>query len=494
MKSRAKNLIFIGIFVASLALVFLVLVLTQPKTDKDDGSSAGTSQTIPVMARERDDIVSMKITNSHGEYTITQNAKGFFINELEGLKQNSTTMGAAGNCITKINAQALAEENASDLAKYGLEDGKSEASCTVTLKDGTSYTVLYGINAPDGSSVYVRLSDSKDVYVVLGNSSRYFYNAKESFISVIVKEEITSESTAPTIDLLTIERKDLDYDIVFEDDTKNYAIDEVSMASSQVMISPVYAYLDITNSNDIIYGIWGLTASEAIKPFPTEADFEEYGLDDPFCTVTLSAELQTYKLRIGNVASYVYDEQGNPTNEPAYYYGYFDGIDCIYTFAASEVKWASFMPVDVLSSMMTSNYIYALDYMDIQLHNGEEASYYFDITGNVDDASLSATLNDKQVDVPSFKILYQFILKCPIDALCLEDPAEDAKLLAHIEFARAKGGGDTLDFYDDGSNRVVIKLNGVTSFSQPKSYLDVLTSNLKLFADGAAGDDLQMIW
>ena len=152
------------------------------------------------------------------------------------------------------------------------------------------------------------------------------------------------------------------------------------------------------------------------------------------------------------------------------------------------------MPVDILSSMMTSNYIYALDFMDIQLHNGEELNYYFDISGDVDEGNLSATLNDSEVDVDSFKILYQFILKCPIDALCLEDPAEDAKLLAHIEFARSKGGGDTLDFYDDGSNRVVIKLNGVTSFSQPKSYLDVLTSNLKLFADGATGDDLQMIW
>ena len=320
MKSRAKTLIFIGIFVACLALVSLVLVLTQPKTDKEDNPAANNSQTIPIVTHERDEVASMKITNASGEYTITQNAKGFTITELEGLKQNTTTMGAAGNCITKINAQALAEENASDLAKYGLEDSKSEASCTVTLKDGTSYTVLYGITAPDGNGVYVRLADSKDVYVVLSNSSRYFYNSKESFISLIVKEEITSDNTAPTIDLLKVERKDLDYDIVFEDDTKNYAIDEVSMASSQVMISPVYAYLDITNSNDIIYGLWGLTAASAVKPFPTEADFEEYGLADPFCTVTLFAELQTYTFKIGNVQSYVTDEQGNPTNEPAYYY------------------------------------------------------------------------------------------------------------------------------------------------------------------------------
>ena len=86
------------------------------------------------------------------------------------------------------------------------------------------------------------------------------------------------------------------------------------------------------------------------------------------------------------------------------------------------------------------------------------------------------------------------MLKCPIDALCLEEPASDAKLLATIEFARASGGGDTLEFYDAGNNRVIIKLNGTTSFSQPRSYLNVLESNLALFASGAPADELQEVW
>lgn len=495
MKSKAKSLIFIGIFVICMALVFLILVLTQPRAegnDKDDQSESNT--TVALTNYERDNISTMKIKNSTGEYTITQTALGFSVDELKDLKQNTTTMGAAGNCVAKITAQTLVEENAQDLAKYGLEADSPEAECVVTLKDGSSYTVLYGVTAPDGSSVYVRLADSNDVYVVLLNSSRYFYNSKESYISLIIKEQLSNDNTAPTIDLLTVTRKDLDYDIVFEDDTKNYSVDEVSMASSQVMISPVYAYLDITNSNDIIYGIWGLTATEAVKPFPTEEDMAEYGLADPFCTVTINAELQTYKLSIGNIASYVIGEDGNPTTEPESYYGYFEGKDVIYIFSATEVKWATFMPGDILSSMMTSNYIYALDYMDIELHNGEEISYHYDIEGSVDDASLAVSLNDKYVDADDFKILYQFVLKCPIDDLCLEDPKEDAKLLAYIDFARAEGGGDTLEFYDDGANRVIIKLNGVTSFSQPKSYLDTLTSNLKLFAEGRPTEDLQMIW
>ena len=54
--------------------------------------------------------------------------------------------------------------------------------------------------------------------------------------------------------------------------------------------------------------------------------------------------------------------------------------------------------------------------------------------------------------------------------------------------------GDVVEYYDGGANTVIIKLNGTTSFSQPKSYLDVLESNLALFASGASGEELQMIW
>ena len=86
------------------------------------------------------------------------------------------------------------------------------------------------------------------------------------------------------------------------------------------------------------------------------------------------------------------------------------------------------------------------------------------------------------------------MLKCPIYSLCLEDPAEDAKLLARIDYRRVDGGGDVLEFYDDTTNRVIIKLNGTTSFSQPKSYLDVLHQNIKIFANGGTGDDLQKVW
>lgn len=492
MSRSFKNLLVIGIFVVSMALVLLVLVLTQPKADVDENPVVDTS--IALVSYERDNIDNFKITTENGEYTVKQTPTSFTVVELDGLDQNTTILGAAGNCITSIKGQKLVEENAPDLDKYRLADDNYVSRVDVTLKDGTAYTVYYGLTTTDGEHLYVRLGDSNDVYTALASSSRYFTYIKEDYISIMILPELSQDNWAPTIDLFTVKRKDLDYDIIFEDDTKNYAADDISMASSQVMISPVYAYLDITHSNDIIYGLWGLSAVQAEVAFPTPEQMAEYGLDDPFCEVILNAELQNYRLLIGNVAAYEKDENGNDTTTPAGYYGYFEGKDTIYLFSADALPWTSFMPVDVLSTMMTSNYIYALDYIDIEINDDEQYKYYFDIEASIDDATLEGTLDNNAFNADDFKILYQFMLKCPIDSLCLEDPAEDAKLLARIDYRRSDGGGDILEFYDDTTNRVIIKLNGTTSFSQPKSYLDVLHENIKIFKAGGTGEDLQQVW
>ncbi len=493
MSKNVKTLVYIGIFVAFMALVMGVLLITGADPSEKEEEVIDTS--VKLVEGSREDISEIFVENANGSFTVKQQTKGFAVTELGDLKQNTTVLNAVGNCIATITAAQQVEENASDLAKYGLAEDEYEAKVTVTKYGDETYTVYFGKSTPDGENVYVRMGDSDTVYTTKMTSSSYFYNDKSEYISLIIMEELSQANVAPTIDFLTITRKDLDYDIKFEDDTKNYSTDEISMASSQVMISPVYAYLDITNSNDIVYGLWGLTAQAAEKPFPTEEELEEYGILDPFATVKLEAELQVYDLKIGNPAGYYYDDDGNVSDEVSHYYAYFEGIDCIFVFAVEDLPWTTFMPIDILSSLMTSNYIYTLDYVDIKLDNQEKVDYYFDLDCDLENTTLAGSLNTTDPIRPEdFKILYQFMLKCPIDALCLEDPAPDAKLLATIDYRREDGTGDILEFYDDGNNRVTIKLNGTTSFSQPKSYLNVLEQNLKTYANGGSASELQEVW
>lgn len=492
MSKRAKNLLVIGVFILSMAIVLAVLILTQPKDETDDTPIENT--TITVLPYKRDDALNITIKNESGEFTIRNGVSGFVIDEFEGFRQNSTTMGAAVKCVTELTGQALVEENASELSKYGLSDGAPLASCDVVLKNGTSYSVYFGIDTPDGKTRYVRRADSNDVYTTLLTSSNYMFYEKEDFISLIVTDELTNNNTAPTLDHMTITRKDLDYVIEFVDDSKKYSSEEVTMASSQVMISPVYAYLDITNSNAIMYGLWGLTALDVVCVRPTEEQLSEYGLTDPFCEINLDAELQNYNLKIGNVCQYELDENGENTTVPYSFYCYFNGVDAIYVMSSDEVPWATFKPIDILTTMMTGNYIYTLDCIDFEFFDSDPASYHCEMTCNIVDKTLEyCDISGTQIDEYNFKIFYQFLLRCPIDDLCFVDPDEDT-LVARINIVRDDGGKDVLEFYDNGNNRVTVKLNGITSFSQPSGYLKVLRQNINLLIEGKSSDELIEVW
>ncbi len=492
MAQRKKTLLIIGLFVVSMAIVLAVLMLTLPKPETEE-DTATTSDGLQLLGYTRDDVMSVTVTNENGSFTVKNGVSGFSIEDNAEFRQNSTTLGAMARCVAELNAKELVEENAKDLDKYGLSDENPKARADVVLKDGTEYSVYFGIDAPDGSTRYLRKADSRDVYTAPLSSTGYFYNRSADFISLVVTEELSNNNTAPTIDWMTVTRKDLDYDVRFEDDTKNYATDEVSMASAQVMIEPVYAYLDITNSNAIIYGIWGLTAVDVACVHPSEDDLKEYGLDDPFCTVNIDAELQNYHLDIGNVCEFELDETGAETSVPASYYCYYRGIDLVYVFETSEIPWVSFMPIDILSSMMTSNYIYTLDHIDIEYYGEPAESHHFDVGGDSETAEVWGSVDGEEFEGDNFKELYKFILKCPIDDLCFTEP-EEGSLIAVMDIRRTDGAGDTVEFYDGGANRVIIKLNGVTSFSQPRNYLTVLLKNIALFKEGATGDELQQVW
>ena len=99
MSKSLKNLLVIGIFIVSMALVILLLVLTQPK-DKDDTEEV-IDTTVALVSYERDNIDNFRVKTADGEYTIKQTPTAFAVVELEGLAQNST-VPEGWHCLYRI--------------------------------------------------------------------------------------------------------------------------------------------------------------------------------------------------------------------------------------------------------------------------------------------------------------------------------------------------------------------------------------------------------
>lgn len=498
MNGKVQGIIICGVIAASLAGVMLFLNSENGGADKDSSSSSSSAaassedESVIILEKTADDITAVHVTNTYGEFDLSKPSSGksgWTIEQLSGINQNSTKKDSLRTNCGELEAKKLVEENAADLSKYGLD--QPSATVDITYSDDTTATFYIGSEAPESRYLYVKTSDSSNVYMVLATKLSYYTDPVTSYadLTLIAKP---SDDEWPDYGTETISRKDWDYEVKFENDPH----DIEGMLSSQVMSSPIFAYLNITGSNTVTHGMWGLTATECVAVNPDDDVKKEYGLDDPFCTVNLKGDEYDYKLSIGNEA-YETDDEGNVTDTSKGYYCYLEGVkgaDCVYIVSTDSLPWATFKIEDVISSIMTTNYLVDLSEITIE-HNGEKTTYEITSNGSssetLDDGSAadvtSVTLDGKELDVDNFKSLYQYIMTCPTSEIYFKDP--EGESVVTITEKRADGGEDVIELYKDTARRYIVKLNGRTSFRIQSTWIDILLKNMDNVKNGIEVDD-----
>lgn len=496
MNDKLKGIIISGVVLAALGGTLAIMKFTGLDTPPEgtesssvaDSSSQAPDESVLLIDKTEENIKTVKVTNESGGYTFTgPSASGkdaASITELKGLALNTSKVADIGLDTAQFRAYRLAESGASDLAKYGLAE--PQASIDVTFDDGSERSFSIGSKSPEDRFYYVCEKGSNDVYMVSDSLIRNYLEPMEHFVDKTILGAQTDDT--PEFGKLSISRKDLDYDMVFETDKGNFSRSSENMASAQVMTEPIFAYLDGTNSSDLLYKLYGLTAMEVIKVFPTDADLKEYGLDDPECTVGFSGEGYDFTLSIGN-GFHEENEQGNLQTAAAAYYCTFKGDDrrnCIYKVDASALPFLTVLPNDVISSLMTYNMI--TDVTSIEFKGDSNDKFEIAITGEGNDAELEkVTCNGSEVDIPSFKSLYQFILVCPTkDGVYFEDPAGEPYLTMSINCA--DGHSDVIELYKDTDRRSIVKLNGRTSYRIRAKWGEALLKNVEAVKTGGEVD------
>lgn len=481
MNGKIKGIIVCVIVLLCLggALIFL------NKTDKGESESSSvesaaesrSDESIMVIDSSADKISSVKVSNKSGEFTMQKPSSGktaWEIAELKGLNQSTTLQSTMADVVAQLKAEKLVEEDVKDLSKYGLDD--PEATFTVTFSDNSTKTVYVGNYLPESTKYrYIAEKGSNKVYSIYNTKAKYFTDSKEAYLDTTLipsVEEVTDYGT------LTISRKDLDYDMIFTQDTDT----DNNMPSNQVMTSPIDAYLNGgTTSQNTTHGLWGLSAKEAVCVFPKDKDFKDYGLDSPQSTVTYESKSEKYNLRIGN-PEYSKNSDGKDNSTVEYYYCYLEGvsgIDCIWKVSAESLPWATVKPEDIMSNIITTNNIYDVSEIDIKYENGTTK---YTITSKDEDVK-AVKINGKDTDVDNFKTFYQYMLSFPTSEIWLSQPDTESFLTIRI---KAGDKTDTLEFFKDNSSarKAIIKRNGKTSFRVSLNWTDKFVKNMELLAAG----------
>ena len=495
MNSKAKGIIVCAVVVACLGGTLGILELTG--ADTGDSSSAVTTsastssekdESVKLVDKQAADVAELTAVNENGSFTYyrdTETGKETTgIRELEGIELNTSMVSDLASDASQLKAYKLVESDSQDLAKYGFET--PYATFTVKFTDGTERTFVVGDSAPQNRYRYLHEDGSNDVYMILESTVKYYAERKEAFAATTLLTK-PSDDDMPAFGTLTIERSDIDYKMVFRQDSEevNEKMSE-NMASQQVMTEPIFSYLNVDTATDTLYGLYGLTAQEAEVVFPDKAAMKKYGLDKPRATVTYTGDGYDYKLTIGDEYHEVNDD-GEEQSAVSAYYCYFtgvDGKDAIWKIDASALPWVTLEPGDIVSSMMTWNMVVDVDNIKME----GELDTQFDLTSESpdgDDSSADLTkaeCDGKEVSVDTFKSFYMYVLTCPTSEIIFDLP--DGKPYQSIEINCADGTSDRIDFYKDTERRSIAVLNGKTPYRIASSWVTRLISNAKAVKDG----------
>ena len=489
MSKNKQILIFSGIGLLVLGGVTAALLLTAPAEEPEETETEVVEEEIDercyLTDKTIDDILSVNVVNSLGEYDIIKEDDVWVIDGLQSaVLTNSSIETLAGN-VAAMTASDFVEENAEDLAKYGLD--MPTAIVTVSYSDGTEFCFSMGNEvAADTSKIYLCETGGATVYTYKNSSLSMFNEEKFYFISTAATPEY-DQSSGEEVQKLTIERFDLEEPIVIESIP---VPDDGSLSVfSYEMTSPYTAYVDLTNAPNFMYSIFGLTADKAAWYGMTEEDYEISGLSDPTCVFTVETNVKDYTITFGNAISQeVADEDGNVTTEIVGFYGMSSEVpETLFVFSLDSVEAMVVQPDDLISRLFLMPYIYSLDTVEYQDSQGTSFELSFELLGEDEEGNsvYSHLLNGEEYDESRIKSMYQYLISASGEETYFEEAK--GELLAQVTYSYKKEGEEphVVQFYScDEDRSVIINVNGENLFKTKQIYITQLYTNAQNFLNG----------
>ncbi len=144
------------------------------KNEEEKAKKPAEDKSPKILAVKDSDVTGLEIKKRGGEDTVlTRSDSGVW--SITAPKAYPADQGAVATLLSSANNLAsdrLIDENATDLASYGLAPAADEV--IFKMKDGKSVTLLIGDSNPAGNDVYAKLGDSGRLYTMPSSSKTSF--------------------------------------------------------------------------------------------------------------------------------------------------------------------------------------------------------------------------------------------------------------------------------------------------------------------------------
>jgi hypothetical protein len=167
--------------IASVVLAGLAAaVLWSNRSEKAKASQPATDKAVKILSIKEDQVKQIDIRRRAGESTTLKFNDGghWQITSPVVLDADAGAVAAITSASANLNAERVVDENATDLASYGLAPPLLEVD--ITTKDAKTAKLLLGENTPAGNGVYAKLDGDPRLFTTGGfNKSTFDKVAKD---------------------------------------------------------------------------------------------------------------------------------------------------------------------------------------------------------------------------------------------------------------------------------------------------------------------------
>lgn len=489
MKKAVKGIIGLCAALAVLGGGLAALKLTEPEETEDSTSSSSQVEGAGITLIKEEEVASAKVIRAEDTLNVVllnaktdSSAATYTLEGYEDIPLTTSVVGTLVNNAKGLVSDSIVAENCQELEKYGLD--KPQTTVELTFESGETTTMQIGDIAPVTSETYVTIDGGDTVYTVATSKLSNYTLALEDFISSTILEE-PAEEEYPIVKSLRVQRDDIDYDIYIEYDEKS---DDESYTggttATHVMREPIFSYLAVESSTPITNGLFGLASDGIYSIHCDESDIAEAGLNEPFCTVTMSCD-------DGNEYVFLMSEPFSDENGETAHYGMLEGSNMIYIVSAEVAQWGTVMPVDIASKIVFGTYVWNITEMSVSAKGGDTSEFSIAVKEGVNSSEANSvddfdvTRNGETFDTERYRAFYQFLVSAPGEDFAIGEEIPSGEPMVMVEFNDAYTEEvQKVEFYDYSALNCIIAINGESRYFCSKSYVETIIENISRIETG----------
>lgn len=479
--------------------------LHQPASPDVSGESAAPAPDplIDKSALGADGVELVEIGLGGESFTLRKNEDGLMtVADFDGLPRNAAAVESLLSALLTIapQSQVLTDATEAELKACGLLDPAAYVSVTYT--DGESFSFDLGnLESGENAHYYFRKTGETDVYLAEASLYQTVTRPAADYLATVLTPAPTpasdDDSGTAKLEKLTLSGSLRSAPVVLRRTEENDP-PSIRLAGSFVVAQP---YLRAVNT-ELVYpwetGLCDAAASGVAAVHPTAEQLAAFGLNDPHSVASLTFAIYPSATSDGtsDVSESAYTEPYNRVSytlslggkdENGDYYALVDGVDIVYTVAASAVPWAEATFDDLVSATLFLRYITEVSDIAITVNGTTSVVHLTHSGGETSDAvaTFTAAVGDQAMSEADTRTLYRLMMMVKRLSSDETPPAPSGAPTLTLRLAFLDGGADaTRSFYPYSANRYLCVAEDGDTFLVKAADVENLLTQIDRYLNG----------